>query len=182
MMIDYVTLMLINMTAGLVTLAFFLWQGIDSPDRAKWAPAFSIPGVIAVVCGFAMTFTWPLPAPYSMLFGEMSVLLGALFIAAAWALAKGWSLLPLGIYAFFAGSSAILLGVRLITLSLTKSPALSGTGFILTGHAGVFAGLAIWQYKVKLLRAAGAAVLLAAAAIWALTAYLAYWSHMLVKP
>lgn len=182
MMIDYVTLMLINMTAGLVTLAWFLWTAIDSEGRAKWAPAFLIPGLVAVICGFRMTFTWPLPAPYSMLFGEMSVLLGALFVAAAWALAKGWSMLPLGIYAFFAGSAAILLGVRLITLSLTKSPALSGAGFILTGLAGVFTGLALWQYKVKLLRAAGAAVLLAAAAIWALTAYLAYWSHMLVKP
>ena len=181
MFIDYVTLMLINMVGALVTLSLFLWKGIDGEDKKKWAPAFMIPGMVAVICGFAMTFTSPLPKPYSMVFGEMSVFLGFLFVGAAWALTKGWKLLPLGIYAFFAGTAAILLGIRIIDLSLTKAPVLSGLGFILTGIGGVFAGLTIWQYEVKFLRAIGIMTLLAAAAIWALTGYLAYWNHMIVK-
>jgi len=176
--IDYVSMMLINMTAALVILSFFLLKGFDK-EAGSWAPAFGISGLVAVICGFAMTFTAPLPKPYNTPFGEMSVFLGILFLGTAWALAKGWNLLPLGIYAFFAGAAAVLLGVRIINLSLTQSPVLSGAGFILTGMGGVLAGLILWKHKVKFLRVSGALIMLAAAAIWALTGYLAYWMHMI---
>jgi putative membrane protein len=178
MFIDYVTLMLINMAAGLATLAVFLWK---YPDEGKeiWALAFGISGLVAAVCGFAMVFTWPLPKPYNMPYGEMSVFLGMLFLAASWSLAKGWRLQALDVYAFFAGGAAVLLGIRIIDLSLTQSPVLSGTGFILTGLGGVFAGLVLRMHKIKWLRIIGSIVLLAAAAIWALTGYMAYWIHMI---
>jgi putative membrane protein len=177
--IDYVTLMLINMSAALVVLAAFLRKGLDEEKPGRWAPAFAVPGLVAAVCGFVMTFTGPLPGPYNIAFGEMSVLLGVLLLGAAWALAHGWNLRPLGIYAFFAGAAAVLVGIRFIDLSLTKSPVLSGIGFILTGLGGVFAGLILWNAKNKPLRCLGSLVMLAAAAIWAWTATLAYWTHLL---
>jgi putative membrane protein len=177
--IDYVTLMLINMTAALVVLAVFLWKGLDEEDPKHWAPAFAVPGLVAAVCGFAMTFTWPLPGPYNIAFGEMSVLLGVLLLGASWSLARSWNLRPLGIYAFFAGAAAVLVGIRFIDLSLTKSPLLSGVGFILTGLGGIFAGFILIQAKNKGPRLIGALVMLAAAAIWAWTAALAYWTHLL---
>ena len=179
MFIDYVALMLINMAGALATLAVFLWQDTDKEAGKIWAPAFGISGTVAAVCGFAMIFTWPLPKPYNIPFGEMSVFLGILFLGTSWALAKGWNLQPLGIYSFFAGVAAVLLGIRIIDLSLTQSPALAGAGFILTGMGGVFAGLIIWLHKIKPLRIIGATVLLIAAAIWALIGYMAYWMHMI---
>lgn len=179
MFIDYVTLMLINMAGALATLAVFLWKDPDREDREAWAPAFGISGLVAAICGFAMIFTWPLPKPYNMPFGEMSVFLGILFLGTAWTLAKGWNLLPLCIYAFFAGTAAVLLGIRIINLSLTQSPALSGTGFILTGLGGVLAGLILSRHRIKFLRILGAITLLIAAAIWALIGYIAYWKHMI---
>lgn len=179
MFIDYVTLMLINMVGQLVILAFFLYKGMDSQDKASWAPAFGTAGLVGVICGFMMIFTSPLPKPYSMAFGEMTVLMSILFVAAAWTLAKDWNLLPLGIYAFFAGLAAILLGVQIIHLSLTAVPVLSGAGFIITGLGGVFAGFTLWPREMKVFRIIGALVMLAAAVIWALTAYMAYWQHML---
>lgn len=178
MFIDYVTLMLINMAGALVVLAIFLLKGLEGDDKASWAPAFGISGLVAAICGFAMTFTGPLPKPYNMPFGEMSVFLGVLFLGTAWALAKGWNLLPLCIYAFLAGAAAVLLGVRIISLSLTKGPVLSGAGFILTGLGGLLAGFTLWQRRVKLFCKLGALVMLAAAAIWSLIGYLAYWEHM----
>lgn len=178
MFIDYVTLMLINMAAGLVTLAWFLWSDVDNPNTGKWAPAFAIPGVVGVICGFAMSFTWPLPKPYNIAFGESSVLLGVLFLAASWCIAKEWDLSPLGIYAFFAGLVAVLIGIRIIDLGLTQKPGLSGAGFILTGLGGVLAGL-ILTYRNVLLRRVGSVVLTAAALIWAITGYLGYWYHLL---
>ena len=112
----------------------------------------------------------------------MSVLLGVLFLGAAWALARGWSLIPLGVYAFFPGVAAVVIGVRIIHLSLTLTPLLSGAGFILTGSGGVFAGLALCKCRIKALRIIGGLVMLAAVAIWTPTTYMAYWYHMLVKP
>jgi len=177
--IDYVALMLINMTAGFFLLGCFVWRGLDSEDRINWAPAFAITGLVAVVCGFAMTFTWPLSKPYSMAYGEMSVLLGVLFLGAALALAKGWELMPLAIYGLFAGIAAMLLGVRIIELKLTLIPLLSGIGFILSGAAGVFSPVVVWQSEQKGLRVLCALVLFATAALWASTGYLAYWAHMM---
>jgi putative membrane protein len=177
MFIDYVTLMLINMVAGLVTLAWFLWSDLDKPQNGRWAPAFAVPGVVAVICGLAMSFTWPLPGPYNIAFGESSVLLGFLFLAAAWCLAKEWDLRPLGIYAFFAGWVGVLIGIRIIDLGLTQKPGLAGAGFILTGLGGVLAGV-ILTYRNIILRRIGSVVLTLAALIWAMTGYLGYWFHL----
>lgn len=181
-MIDYVTLLLLNMVSALVVLAFFLWQGLSHEDRGHWAPAFGISGLVATVAGFAMTFTGPIPKPFSMAYGEMSVLLGVLFLGAAWALARGWSLLPLGIYAFFAGLAAMILGIRFLHLSLTPMPLIPGAGFLLTGLGGLGAGFVLWKQQVKALRLAGGLVMLAAASLWAFTACMGYWAHMKVEP
>ena len=59
MFIDYVALMLINMVAGLMTLAWFLWSDLDKVNNQRWAPPFAISGLVAAVCGFAMAFSWP---------------------------------------------------------------------------------------------------------------------------
>jgi putative membrane protein len=177
--IDYVTLMLVNMTAGLVVLACFLWRDAAVPEnRSRWASAFAAPGLVAVICGFVMTFSWPLPNPYNIMFGEMSVLLGVLFLGAAWSLAKGRDLTPLGLYALPAGAAAVLIGIRIIDLGLTANPPLSGAGFILTGLGGVFAPAALVFVRHLWLRRAGSLVLLAAASIWAWTGCLAYWMHL----
>ncbi len=179
--IDYVTLMLVNMVAAFFLLGCFVWRGLDTEDRVNWAPAFGICGLVATVCGFVMTFTWPLPKPFNMTYGEMSVLLGVLFLGAAWTLARGWELMPLTIYAFFAGAAAVVLGIRIIELGLTLSPILSGVGFILSGAAGMFSPVVAWQFQQKELRVISSIVLFAISGIWSCTAYLAYWAHIAVK-
>jgi len=176
--IDYVTLMLINMAAGLGILAGFLWKDIAGPNRQRWAPAFGAPGLVATVCGFAMIFSWPLPNPYNIAYGEMSILLGVLFLGAAWGLARQWDLMPLGWYAVPAGAVAVLTGIRFLNLGLTNSPALSATGFILTGAAGVFAPMVLLKPSERFTRRIGTFVLLAAAGIWAFIACMAYWAHL----
>ena len=181
MMIDYLTLMLINMAAGLFLLGCFIWRDLHtSEDVGRWVPAFAISGLVAAIGGFAITFKWPLPQPYNSAFGETSVLLGVLLLGLALALSQRWGLLPLAIYAFFAGAAALVLGVRIIDLGLTAKPLLSGIGFILCGAAGMFSPLVVWQKHRKELRIVGALVLFAASAIWALTGYSAYWLHMVV--
>lgn len=178
MFIDFVVLMLLNMTAGLLILAAYVYKGLDDPDQGKWAPAFAMPGAVAFACGLRMVWTWPLPGSYNVAFGEMSVLFGVLFLGAALAQAKGWSLIPTALYALVAGLAAIITGIRFIDLGLTARPVMTGIGFMLTGLGGVFAAPTIYLRRSGLLRLLGALVILAAAGIWALTGYLGAWGHL----
>lgn len=178
-MIDFLALLLVNMTAGFVLLAWYVFAGLDDPDQKKWAPGFLVTGLIALVFGAYITMIWPLPGVYSSAFGEQSVLFGILFLAAGVCMAAGWNLWTLSIYAFFAGLVAVVLGVRFINLHLTAAPLLAGVGFIVSGLGGILAFPGLTWFKKNLpLRILVALMLLGAAGIWALTGYGAYWMHM----
>ncbi|MFA5864116.1 MAG: DUF981 domain-containing protein [Phycisphaerae bacterium] len=178
MFIDYVPLMLINMAAGLVVLACYVYWGLNSENQNRWPVAFGMTGVIALVTGLHMIFTWPLPAVYNITHGELSVFFGIIFLGAAIAIAKRWDLLIIAVYAFFAGLAAIVIGVRMIDLKLTLSPVLSGIGFILSGSAGVLAAPALVLRSNRTCRILSVIVLLSAAAIWGITGYIGYWEHL----
>jgi len=173
-----VPLLLVNMASGLLVLAHFIWRGLDSNDQTAWAPGFLITGVIALVFGFHMTTTWPLPAGYNVAFGELSVLFGGVFLGAAWATSKNWNLFPVTIYAVLAGVSAIVLGIRILVLHMTAMPLLTCIGFILTGSGGIFAFPALALKNNKTFRLAGVVVMVVAALIWAFCAMGGYWDHL----
>lgn len=178
MFVNYITLMLINMVAGLFLLASFVYFSLGETHQKWWAPGFGMTGAIALTTGLHMIWNWPIPGSFNIAFGEMSVLFGILFIGASLALAQGWELLTVAIYAFFAGLAAIVVGLRIINLGLTRQPILSGIGFILTGLGGVFAAPTLYLRNNQTLRLLGALVLIVAALIWAFTGYLAYWGHL----
>jgi putative membrane protein len=181
MFIDFLDLMLINLFAGLTLLAFYIYKNPDDPDQKSWVPGFAAVGLIALVTGFVMVFTWPLPSSFNIAFGSPSILFGALFLAAAFSLAKNWDPGGLAIYAFIAGTVAIVIGARIIDLEMTRNPSLTGTGFILTGLGGVALAASLYFRTLRSrmrLRWIMVAILLAAAAIWAYTAYDALWGHL----
>ena len=181
---DYVTLMLINMTAGFVLLACYVCWGLGETDQRRWAPGFLLTGFVALAMGLHMTFTWPLPGKlglYNVAFGETSVLLGVIFLAAAVATWKEWPLLTVTIYAMIAGLAAMLIGVRIIDQNLTARPIVSGIGFLLSGLAGVMALPTLYLRHNKRFRVLAVLVLIVTALIWAYTGYHAYWAH-LAKP
>ncbi len=178
MFIDWVSLLLLNMLTGYFLLAWYVATGIDQPEQKHWAPAFGMVGLIALVFGGIMLITWPLPGPYGYMFGEMTVLLGIIFLGASVSLAKSWDLRPVALYATFAGVAAMVLGVRIIDLHLTKVPLLSGIGFIVSGLGGVSALPTLtWFRGNKIVRYAGALMLILAGLIWVATAYPALWVH-----
>jgi putative membrane protein len=176
--IDYVTLLLLNMVAGHFLLAWYVAAGLDSPEEKHWGAAFGMVGLIALVFGGAMVLTWPLPGPYGSIFGEMSVLLGIIFLGAGLAIGKGWDLRPVALYAFFAGLAAMVLGVRILVLGLTKVPILTAVGFLASGFGGVMALPTLLLFKSnRLFRLAAAAVLVLAGLCWVATVFPAYWAH-----
>ncbi len=180
MFIDYITLMLINMVAGLVLLADFVYRGLDDGANLKrWIPGFGLVGGIALVTGLHMIWTWPVPGSFNISFGETTVMFGFLFVAAAVAIALNWDLLTITVYGFFAGLASVLIGIRIISLGQTNQPLVAGIGFILTGLSGILsAPTLIYLRGSKAWRTAGAIVLLLAALIWATTGYMAYWAHL----
>lgn len=178
MFVDYLTLMLINMVAGLVLLACYVVVGLNAEDQRKWAPGFAMTGFIALVTGLHMAFTWPLPGSFNIAFGEMAALYGVSFLGIALATSRNWSLLAVGIYSAVAGAAAILVGFRIKAIGLTQQPGLSSIGFILSGLAGVLLLVSVSQRKQKFFRAVFVAVLLLAAIIWALVGYGALWQHL----
>lgn len=200
--INYITLMLVNLTAGLILLAYFLARGpetlyhrrwgrdidetrpvgaatdlgIDDPRR--WAPGFFIVGLIGLITGFHMVLSWPIVSSYNIIFGESMVLFSALFFAASLALWFRTSLMSASVYGVFAGIAAIVLGVIIIQNGLTRNPTMSGIGFILPGVVGVLFPVALALWRNTAIRYALAALLVVAALIWAITGYGAYFGHV----
>ncbi len=179
MFIDFLTLVMINLIAGTVILAFYLWKGIDEKDQRPYAAAFFATGLIGLITGLQLSFTWPLPGSYNVAFGDTSTLFGMVFLATALALWQGWNLLPVSIYAFFAGVEAILVGSVIFSMQLTKQPLLSAIGFILAGLGGIGAfPFFMWFKDNKAVRWIAIAILLATAALWAVTFYGSLGGHM----
>lgn len=178
MFINYITLMLINLVVGLFLLAGYVYLGLSDQHQKRWIPGFGMTGAIGLTTGLHMIFTWPVRGSFNIAYGEMSVLFGALFLASAIAIAFSWDLITVAVYGFFAGVAALLIGLRIINLGLTKQPLLSGIGFILTGLGGIFAAPTLYFKTNRTLRIVGAIVLVVAALIFALTGYLAYWNHL----
>ncbi|MBW4537746.1 MAG: DUF981 domain-containing protein [Myxacorys chilensis ATA2-1-KO14] len=178
MFIDYITLMLINLAAGLSLLSAYVYRGLDEPIQKRWVPGFGVVGAIALVTGLHMVFTWAVPGSYNIAFGETSVLFGILFVGTAWALAAGWELITLAAYGFFAGLAATLIGIRIINLGLTQTPLVTGVAFILTGLGGIFAAPTLHWKSTRSLRTVGALILGLAALIFTVIALKAYWSHL----
>lgn len=185
MFIDYITLLLANMAGGLFVLALYLVFGAGRDDRRAWSPAFFMPGLVAFVVGLHMTLTWPIPKLEhvdlrwaNIAYGEMSVMLGVLFLGGALALAKGWSMAPIGAYALVASLAGALIGVRIFSLGFTTSPAVTTIGFALTAGGGVLTALALTKLAGMFSRVMAALFLLSAAGVWAFIAGMAYWAHI----
>jgi len=177
MFIDFLTLMLINMVVALVLFALYMAFFFDKNTK-KMIPGFLMTGFIALVTGFRMIFTWPLPGSNNILFGELTVMLGALFFMAGLAILLDWDLITVGIFSLFTGAVAVLLGVRILNMNLTKEPLIAAAGYILTGATAILTLPALALPKLKWLRWLTALAAIGSAAIWALVGFPSYWAHI----
>ena len=176
-MYDFLTMLLVNMTAGMFLLSLFFIRDEAAEIRTTWVPPFAMSGLVATAGGAFITFAWPLPGAMNMAFGEMSIFYGILMLGASLAVAKHYNMLGVGVYAMFAGAAAVVIGARVWNMWLTAQPMLSSAGFILSGAGGIFAGAAL-ATRARPLRILTAICFFGAACIWGLTGYLSYWMHM----
>ncbi|MDD5399103.1 MAG: DUF981 family protein, partial [Dehalococcoidia bacterium] len=87
-------------------------------------------------------------------------------------------LFAVGIYAFFSSLVPMVIGPRFIMLGMTPQPLVAGTGFVLSGIAGILTAVNYSLHTSKFLRLVTAIVLVVAGVIWAFTAYAAIWEHL----
>ena len=178
MFVDYLTIIMINLVAGTALLAHFIYKGYTAEDQRPYAAGFGLVGLIGVILGLVLTLTWPLPGSYNIAYGEATTLFGAVFLATGFSLFHRFNLRPVTIYAFFAGVYAVIVGVRIITLGLTKEPLISGVGFILAGLGGVLAYPSFPLLQNRTFRLLAAIVLVITAVLWAATFYNSLWVHL----
>lgn len=179
MFIDYLTLIIINVVAGLFILAWFLWKGLDQEDKKPWSAAFFGVGLISFITGLQISFTWPFPSSYNIAFGDSTTLFGLTYLVVAIALWKEWDLFPASLIGVFSGISSFLYGLRILSLQLTQTPLISGLGFIFAGLAGFFsAPFLLWFRNNKVMRVLAILLVLAATAIWFVEFVGASWGHM----
>ena len=179
MFIDFLTLVMINLVAGTALLAYYLRRGIDEKDQRGYAAAFFGVGLVSLVTGLQISFTWPLPGAYNVGYGDATTLFGVVFLATSIALFFGSSLLPVSIYALFAAVDALVVGARIWSLQITQEPLVSALGFILAGLSGlgVFPFL-MWFRENKIVRWIGILLLLGTVLVWGVTFYGALWAHL----
>ena len=177
MFIDFLTLMLLNMAVALVLFALYMFFFFEK-DAKKMVPGFLIVGAVALVTGFRMVFTWPLPGSFNIPYGEPTIMLGALFFTAGLAINFGWDLLTVGIYSAFAGIAVILLGFRILSLKMGSDPTEAMLAFLGTGITAILALPAIALPQMKWIRWLTALAAIVTAIGWFYVCGSAYWSHL----
>ncbi|ABQ47270.1 MAG TPA: DUF981 domain-containing protein [Thermotoga sp.] len=179
MFVDYLTVFMADVVAGLGVLIAFVLKGLNDSEKAKsFAPAFAAVGLLAIATGLHMVLTWPLPGSHNIAFGEPFLLYGFVFLAAAIAVAKGWDLMPTTIFALFAGIYAIIVGGSIIGYGMTRHPFTSGLGFIAAGLVGVLSPV-VWKLREnKIIRFLGVVLLALTLLLWFITMYGSVTGHI----
>ncbi len=177
MFIDFLALMLIDLVAGLLLFAVYFFWFLEEGQQ-KMAAGFLAVGFIQTVTGLDIIFRWPLPGSYNVGFGEPAVMFGVLFFTLGLAILLDWDLLSLGIVAVIFGAVAIVVGIRILNLGLTKEPVLTFFAYLLSGLVGLAALPGYYLREYPIIRALVALAALGAAILWAITGYASYWGHL----
>jgi putative membrane protein len=136
--IDPLTVMLLSLGMSALLLALYYFKvGSGKKDISSLVvPAFIL-GLFNAVSGFLMSFTWPLPGSYNMLFGDPLLVLGLLMIAGSYMISKGMDMKVLSLLGF-------LLGVYLIVgmIGITQFGMESGNDWLTATGLYAFSMLA----------------------------------------
>lgn len=176
---DWLPLLLVNLSSGLLLLACGFLAGLTL--RAEWhqlVSGFFLIGATLAIGGGLIVFTRPQPGILNTAWGIFFFSFGMLFLMAGWSLVLGWDSFPLGIPSILAGIVSALFGYRIISLGLTLSPIASGAGFIITGLVGIVIGLGLLNPDLKYVRRLRLLLLLllvSAAILWLSLAFIYFW-------
>ncbi|MCL4406493.1 DUF981 family protein [Candidatus Parvarchaeota archaeon] len=102
--VDSLAVMLLITGFSAIILALFVYFSVrGKKDMSMLVVPGFIFGLFDLVSGFIMSFTWPLPGAYNMLFGDPILALGLLLVAGSYMIYKKMDVRVLSIFAFFLG-------------------------------------------------------------------------------
>lgn len=175
MFIDYVTIQLIAAAAGLFFAGLYAIKFESSlKERMGIVYGFWMVGVILLITGLDMIFTWPLPGAYNIIFGEPCVWFGALLIVLGYAIKAEADLFPLTLLFSAGGLINLVISFDILKYNMTQSPALAFGGFL---TAGIGSLVVPFGLKSKTVRWIIAILLIISAIIFAITGFGAYYQH-----
>ncbi|EQD64316.1 membrane protein containing DUF981 [mine drainage metagenome] len=102
--IDPLTVMLLSLGMSALLLALYYFKaGSGKKDMGSLVVPVFVLGLFNAISGFLMSFTWPLPGSYNMLFGDPLLVLGLLMIAGSYMASKGTDVKVLSLLGFLLG-------------------------------------------------------------------------------
>ncbi len=178
MFINYITLMLVNLAAGLFQAGYFIHLQPQTEKKKSFVAGFFITGLIAVITGSMITFAWPIPGNYNIAFGEPYILFGLVFLGTALCLLNEWGMHSMNVFTFISGVIAIVIGARILNLGMTLFPPIAATGYFTAGGGAIFASLFNCRESNKTIKQLSVFLLLTSALIWMFVACMGYWGHL----
>lgn len=187
--IDPLAVMLLaaGASAAIIALYFVMFVRQKKNIQSLSVPMLVL-GIFDAVSGFLMSFTWPLPGAYNILFGDPIMFLGLIMVSAAIMLYKNMDLRVLSLIGFLVGIYILIeaFGIMSIPGLETGLDQVLALGFyIFAGLAALLSPLMYMNPKTQGGKYAYCllAALLILTALAALTiGYGAVYSHLLTPP
>jgi len=181
--VDYLAVMLLSLGVSTLYVAWFVYKlGRTGKPMAELAVPMFVLGAFNAISGFAMSFQWPLPGGYNMLFGDPLLFFGLLMIAGAYMIRKNISVKNLAMPGFFLGIYILVGAAAIVGYNLEPgSHFIASFGlYLVAGLSGIFAPAVYLspkgsnRYMYYLL----AALLILAAIAALFLAYTALYEHI----
>jgi putative membrane protein len=151
--IDSLAIMLIGLGSGtFLGSLFFLFSAMGKFDAIKdqlIVPAFVI-GMFDLVSGYEMSFTWPLPSGYNMLFGDPLLFFGLLLVAASVMIYKNMKVASLSVLFVILGIYVLTGAASILTYHLE-----SGVNLISAMGLYIIDGVAAILVPIVMMKPAG---------------------------
>ena len=177
-MIDYLAVMIVAVGAAALLLAAYLYFAPDEAQRQAWGSSFLAIGLLLVLLAVPLNVMWPLTGSYNIAFGEPAILFGLILAAAGIALLVKQEILVPAILGFLGGIQSAIVGFSIMSLHMTKDPAVAGWSYVLLGIGGILTLPALGWRKQRAIAYVAVAFLVVAALMWLYTGYSAYPSHL----
>ncbi|MGC8657056.1 MAG: DUF981 family protein [Thermoplasmata archaeon] len=157
MVIDYLAVMLLNLSFGLfVAGIYFLKLDYLNPksseEEMKIRKSFSVvgmgSGLLAFILGLSIVLTWPLIGSYNILFGEAYTIYGLILLIASFVAFNGWDLRPVGYFSLFAGIYAFVDAYGVYIHNFTTEPLLTVALYSFLGIAAIMITISVHTKNV----------------------------------
>ncbi|MEM0106672.1 MAG: DUF981 family protein [Candidatus Micrarchaeaceae archaeon] len=144
--IDSLTIMLLSLGMSTAILAiYFLMNALGRRDTNKLYIPMLVFGLFDAISGGIMSFTWPLPGAYNMLFGDPLLMLGLIMIAGSYMLMKEIKVGILSVAGIFLGLYLAVESAGIVNFKLESGNNLIGALglYVLSAVAGLISPIAI---------------------------------------